>query len=71
MGDGYAMLYVSYEYHLRYCTLLWRKMHRALLTTIGLAALDGYVGNYDHTTHCEHMIIDWRDSPSECIDTGL
>lgn len=67
----YPILYVSHEYHVRHCTLIWRKMHRALLAPDGLASVDGYMGNYGHTMHCEHMLIDWKDRPLELINTGL
>lgn len=71
MTGEYALLYVSHEYHVRHCTLVWRKMHRALLSPLGLAAVDGYMAGYAHTLHCEHMLLDWRDRPFELINTGL
>jgi hypothetical protein len=53
----YTDLFVSWEYHLRHCTAMWRKMHRALLRG-GLGAIDSYVGLYNHTLHCEKMLLD-------------
>ncbi|KAK0648547.1 hypothetical protein B0T16DRAFT_456016 [Cercophora newfieldiana] len=46
-------LYVSWEYHKLHCTYMWRKMHRAVL---GMAEMDGYIGNYHHTEHCEEIL---------------
>ncbi|KAK0622492.1 hypothetical protein B0T14DRAFT_513942 [Immersiella caudata] len=51
-GD-HEYLYVSWEYHKLHCTYMWRKMHRAML---GVMDLDGYVGNYRHTEHCEDIL---------------
>jgi hypothetical protein len=47
-------LYVTQEFHMYHCTYMWRKMHRAVLAAV---PLDGYIGNYHHTGHCEHQIM--------------
>jgi hypothetical protein len=53
-GD-HPKLYVSWEYHLYHCTYMWRKMHRALLAE---RPLDGYIGSYEHTGHCEGRLLE-------------
>jgi hypothetical protein len=47
-------LYVTQEFHMYHCTYMWRKMHRAVLAAV---PLDGYIGNYHHTSHCERQIM--------------
>ncbi|KAF2451772.1 hypothetical protein P171DRAFT_426231 [Karstenula rhodostoma CBS 690.94] len=51
----YTELHVTWDYHLHHCTYMWRKMHRAILNN---KPLDGYIGNWAHTTHCESMLLD-------------
>lgn len=36
---------------------MWKKMHRAIMSTAGWEAIDSYIGSYDHTKHCEHMLL--------------
>ncbi|KAK2015159.1 hypothetical protein LZ32DRAFT_175339 [Colletotrichum eremochloae] len=51
-------VYVSPGYHLRHCTAMWRRMHRALLQGGGgLGRLDGYIWSYHHTRHCEETLL--------------
>ncbi|EFQ35605.1 hypothetical protein CGRA01v4_04085 [Colletotrichum graminicola] len=51
-------VYVSPGYHLRHCTAMWRRMHRALmLGGGGLGRLDGYIWSYHHTRHCEETLL--------------
>lgn len=52
-GD-YPELYVTQEYHMYHCTYMWRKMHRAILHG---QPLDGYIGHFAHTSHCETMLL--------------
>lgn len=47
-------LFVTQEFHMYHCTYMWRKMHRAVLAAV---PLDGYIGNYHHTSHCERQIM--------------
>lgn len=47
-------LFVTQEYHLFHCTYMWRKMHRAVLSA---TPLDGYIGDYHHTSHCEGQLV--------------
>jgi hypothetical protein len=58
-GD-YPIVFASWGYHVRHCTWLWRKMHRAILGE-GRATLDGITSDYMHTSHCETMLVDRRD----------
>lgn len=51
---GQGDLFVSMEYHLFHCTYMWRKLHRSME---GKAKVDSYIGNYNHTVHCEHMLL--------------
>ncbi|KIX03841.1 uncharacterized protein Z518_07394 [Rhinocladiella mackenziei CBS 650.93] len=53
----YDLLYVSTEYHVLHCTYMWRKMHRAVLKA---APIDGYIGEYNHTKHCEEVLVGER-----------
>lgn len=57
MTGEYTGLYVNWEYHLRHCTAMWKKMHRAIAGSLGKAAIDSYIGVYSHTEHCEHMLL--------------
>ncbi|WQF79243.1 hypothetical protein CDEST_04257 [Colletotrichum destructivum] len=52
-------VYVSLGYHLRHCTAMWRRMHRALMQGGGgLGRVDGYIWSYHHTRHCEEMLLE-------------
>jgi hypothetical protein len=62
MAGKHDNLYVSAEYHVLHCTFMWRKLHRALLSG---APIDGYIGNYGHTEHCEKMILAAMNGSSE------
>lgn len=55
-------LWVTREFHLYHCTFQWRKMHRAILRG---KPLDGYIGNYSHTEHCEGVLT------NAVLDLGL
>lgn len=61
-------LFVSYDYHLAHCTFMWRKLHRAVLG-VGNAGIDGYIGNYAHTRHCEMMILDMAGVEGSRLNT--
>ncbi|KAK1975819.1 hypothetical protein LZ30DRAFT_786004 [Colletotrichum cereale] len=51
-------VHVSPGYHLRHCTAMWRRMHRALMQGGGgLGRLDGYIWSYHHTRHCEETLL--------------
>ncbi|KAF6804715.1 hypothetical protein CSOJ01_10004 [Colletotrichum sojae] len=51
-------VYVSLGYHLRHCTAMWRRMHRAIMQGGGgLGRVDGYIWGYHHTRHCEEMLL--------------
>ncbi|EGP90542.1 uncharacterized protein MYCGRDRAFT_37275, partial [Zymoseptoria tritici IPO323] len=71
MTGEYTGLYVNWNYHLRHCTAMWRKLHRAVLGKDGNAAIDGYIGVYEHTLHCEHMLLSGRDTALEIINTRI
>jgi hypothetical protein len=54
----FAELYVSWEYHLRHCTTMWIKLHRAWIQLdSGLGAINSYTASYEHTLHCESMLL--------------
>ncbi|KAL0943339.1 uncharacterized protein CTRU02_201225 [Colletotrichum truncatum] len=58
MTGEYTGIYVSLGYHLRHCTAMWRRMHRALLEGGGgLSRVDSYIWSYHHTRHCEDMLL--------------
>lgn len=52
-GDA-AQMYVSWQYHITHCVFMWKKMHRALKRD---GVIDAYIGNYNHTSHCGHMLM--------------
>ncbi|CAF9936895.1 MAG: hypothetical protein HETSPECPRED_010490 [Heterodermia speciosa] len=68
MTGEYTGLYVNWEYHLRHCTAMWEKLHRAILGA-GKSAIDGYIGPLDHTKHCSQMLLSDRDVALETINT--
>lgn len=51
---GEADLFVSARYHRRHCTFMWKKLHRAVARG---GPVDGYIANYNHTLHCERMLL--------------
>lgn len=67
MTGEFTGLYVNWEYHVRHCTAMWKKMHRAILGK-GKAAIDSYIGELPHTEHCSHMLLD-RDAGFGDINT--
>jgi len=50
----YTELYVSWEYHLRQCVLVWKKMHRTLVGRRP-SRIASSIGNYFHMVHCESV----------------
>lgn len=50
---------------------MWRKMHRAFLGDLGRRAIDGYIGSYQHTKHCEHMLLGDRGVAWDTINTRI
>jgi len=66
LAGDHANLYVSWEYHLLHCTYMWRKLHRAAL---GSGMVDSYIGNYNHTSHCEMMLL--QEGDKEDINTVI
>ncbi|KAE8152274.1 hypothetical protein BDV25DRAFT_138089 [Aspergillus avenaceus] len=70
MSGEYTGLYVNWEYHLRHCTAMWKKMHRAVLGG-GRDAVDGYIGVYEHTEHCEKMLLGDRSIEWDVINTRI
>ncbi|KAH6659514.1 hypothetical protein BKA67DRAFT_666304 [Truncatella angustata] len=71
MTGKYTGLYVNWEYHVRHCTAMWKKMHRAIMGDLGNRAIDGYIGSYEHTEHCEQMLIGGRDVAFDTINTRI
>lgn len=66
MTGEYSGVYVSLGYHLRHCTAMWRRMHRALMQSRGgegegggggLERVDSYIWSYHHTRHCEEVLL--------------
>ena len=68
MTGEFTGLYVNWEYHLRHCTAIWEKLHRAILGT-GKSAIDGYIGPLEHTKHCSQMLLQDRGVALETINT--
>ncbi|KIW72267.1 hypothetical protein PV04_00473 [Phialophora macrospora] len=59
-------LYVTNAYHSTHCTFTWKKLHRALTKT---GYLDSYIGSYEHTLHCEHMLLSRHLDPEQVETT--
>jgi hypothetical protein len=68
MTGEYTDLYVNWEYHLTHCTAMWKKLHRAVLGK-GKVAIDGYLGRMEHTEHCEHMLLNDRNTALDKFNT--
>lgn len=71
MTGRFTGLYVNWEYHVRHCTAMWKKMHRAILGDLGNRAIDGYIGTYEHTKHCENMLIGGQGIAFDTINTRI
>ncbi|KAK1850325.1 hypothetical protein CCHR01_07034 [Colletotrichum chrysophilum] len=73
MTGEYTGLYVNWEYHVRHCTAMWKKMHRAIIlgNGDGVKAIDGYIVVYEHTKHCEHMLLAGRNIAPDIINTRI
>ncbi|KUI54271.1 hypothetical protein VP1G_10659 [Cytospora mali] len=68
----FAGLYTEFEYHLRHCTFLWKKMHRALLRGGGgKMAIDSVTAGYSHTEHCSHMLMTRREVALDVINAVI
>ncbi|ODA83225.1 hypothetical protein RJ55_01736 [Drechmeria coniospora] len=67
MTGEFTGLYVNWEYHVRHCTAMWQKMHRAILGQ-GKRAIDSYIGELPHTHHCGEMLLE-RGAAFEDINT--
>lgn len=61
----YDNLFVSFDYHRNHCLHMWSKLHRAIIQG---NPIDGYIGNYNHTLHCQEMLLD-DDTPDDAIMT--
>ncbi|KAK2601529.1 hypothetical protein QQS21_004914 [Conoideocrella luteorostrata] len=71
MTGEYTGLYVNWEYHVSHCTAMWKKMHRAIMSGLGNAAIDSYIGMYAHTAHCEKMLLKGRNIAGDVINTRI
>ena len=58
-------VYVNMRYHVLHCTFQWKRMHKALQR----GAIDSYIANYNHTKHCEEMLLD--DDPGDTRNTVI
>ncbi|KAI1126940.1 hypothetical protein F5Y10DRAFT_266651 [Nemania abortiva] len=67
MTGKYPEVFVRWGYHIRHCTAMWMKMHRALMGP-GTSAIDSYIGNIHHTHHCGEMLLD-REVDTEDLNT--
>jgi hypothetical protein len=70
LTGGFAGLYTEFEYHLRHCTYMWKKLHRAMLGK-GKAAIDSINGQYTNTEHCSHMLLTRRDVNLDVINAVI
>ncbi|KAF0322804.1 Major facilitator superfamily transporter [Colletotrichum asianum] len=70
MTGEYTGVYVSLAYHLRHCTAMWRRMHRALMQGGGgLGRVDSYIWGYHHTLHCEETLLGRRNETGAGVFT--
>lgn len=70
LSGEFAGLYTEFEYHLRHCTYLWKKMHRAVLGE-GKVAIDSVTGVYAHTKHCAHMLMTRREVNLDVVNAVI
>lgn len=66
----HPVLYVTWNYHITHCTYMWKKMHRSIIKG-QLNSIDMYIGNYNHTEHCSHMLLSRRNVSLSTINTGI
>jgi hypothetical protein len=52
---GETDLYVSWDFHVKHCTYLWRQMHRAFALR---GFIDSHLDNWGHTMHCQVVLLD-------------
>jgi hypothetical protein len=71
MTGEYTGLYVNWEYHLRHCTAMWKKLHRTIAGGSGAQAIDAYIGSFKHTEHCEKMLLGDRGIAFDIINTRI
>lgn len=71
MTGEWTNLYVNWEYHLRHCTAMWKKLHRAVMTGRGRQSIDGYIGTLIHTEHCEKMLLSDRQIAFDNFNTRI
>ncbi|EER24385.1 hypothetical protein CPC735_057550 [Coccidioides posadasii C735 delta SOWgp] len=72
LSGNYPVLYVNWEYHVRHCTYMWKKMHRAILKENGLETIDWYIAPYEHTEHCAEMLLSrGKHIEFDVINTGI
>ncbi|KIX97046.1 uncharacterized protein Z520_07160 [Fonsecaea multimorphosa CBS 102226] len=67
-GGTFPQLYVTNEYHQYHCMYMYKKLHRALRA--GAGYLDSYIGSYEHTLHCEHILLS-RDFNPDRVETTI
>ncbi|KAF2104193.1 hypothetical protein NA57DRAFT_70410 [Rhizodiscina lignyota] len=65
MNGEYQRLFVTREYHVYHCRYQWRKMHRGIQKRV----IDSYIGSYNHTVHCEMMLM--QVVPRSLTDTRI
>ncbi|KUJ24495.1 uncharacterized protein LY89DRAFT_561115, partial [Mollisia scopiformis] len=51
LHDG---LHVTWGYHITHCVFMWRKLQRM---AVGGGVIDGYIGNTNHTQHCQELLV--------------
>lgn len=71
MTGEHTGLYVNWEYHLRHCTAMWKKMHRTMMGESGARGIDSYISSYEHTKHCEHMLLGGQGIAFDAINTRI
>lgn len=68
LSSEFAGLYTEFEYHLRHCTYVWKKMHWALLSGGGgKQAIDSVTAGYAHTEHCSHVLMTRREVAQDVL----
>ncbi|OAA36247.1 hypothetical protein NOR_07592 [Metarhizium rileyi] len=46
-------------------------MHRAIMSGLGNAAIDSYIGEYAHTVHCEKMLVKGAHIAPHVLNTRI
>lgn len=64
--QGNRTFFVTTEYHFVHCTYMWRQLHRAYSV---LGFIDEHLNNWNHTLHCQEMLLNSTSLEMEDVST--